>query len=124
MTPAKAKAAVRAYIATQSPKARASLKTIRAAIRAVAPKAVDGFSYRIPSVTLGGKTLVWYAGFKEHCSLFPMTEAIRSKFARALKGYTTAKGTVRLPLARPIPTGLVKRLVRARIAEMQKVKRA
>ena len=108
---------VRAYFAATPPKARAALKKIRAAIRSVAPRAEEAFSYRIPAFKLRGRPLVWYAAFKNHCSLFPMTGAIRRKLGTSLKGYEMSKGTVRLPLAKPIPVGLVKKLVKARMAE-------
>ena len=111
---------VRAYFTAQPPKARAALKKIRAAIRSVAPRAEDVFSYRIPAFKLDGRPLVWYAAFKNHCSLYPMTGAIRRKLARHLKGYEMSKGTVRLPLVKPIPVGLVKKLVKARMADMSR----
>jgi uncharacterized protein YdhG (YjbR/CyaY superfamily) len=111
---------VRAYFAATPPKARAALKKIRSAIRSVAPRAEEAFSYRIPGFRLAGGPLVWYAAFKNHCSLYPMTGAIRRKLARDLKGYEMSKGTVRLPLAKPIPVGLVKKLVKARIADMHR----
>jgi uncharacterized protein YdhG (YjbR/CyaY superfamily) len=109
---------VRAYFASAPPKARAALTKIRAAIRSVAPRAEEAFSYRIPAFKFQGRPLVWYAVFKNHCSLYPMTGAIRRKLARKLKGYEMSKGTVRLPLAKPIPVGLVKKLVKARLAEL------
>ena len=111
---------VRAYFASTPPKARAALKKIRAAIRSAAPRAEEAFSYRIPAFKLRGRSLVWYAAFKNHCSLFPMTGAIRRKLAKQLQGYEMSKGTVRLPLAKPIPVGLVKKLVNARMAEMDR----
>ncbi len=111
---------VRAYFAATPPKARAALKKIRAAIRSVVPRAEEAFSYRIPAFKFGGRPLVWYAAFKNHCSLFPMTGAIRQKLARELKDYEMSKGTVRLPLAKPIPVGLVKKLVIARLAELNR----
>ena len=78
---------IRAYLAAQPPNARAVLKEIRDAIRAVAPDAVDSFSYRIPGVKLDGKALVWYAGFTHHASLYPIGDAIRKRFASELEGY-------------------------------------
>ncbi len=106
------------YFAATPPKARAALRKIRAAILSVAPKAEEVFSYRIPAFRLNGRSFVWYAAFKDHCSLYPMTGAIRSRLARDLAGYETSKGTVRLPLANPVPVGLVKKLVKARMAEV------
>ena len=111
---------IRAYLAAQPPATRAVLKKMREAIRAVAPDAVDGFSYRIPGVKLDGKALVWYAGFKHHASLYPIGDAIRKRFARELDGYETSKGTVRFPLEKPLAAGLVKRLVKARVEEVRR----
>lgn len=110
---------VNAYIAKQPPESRRRLKKMRADIRTVAPRVVDGFSYGVPSARLDGQTLVWYAAFKKHTSLFPMTAPIRRQHASALKGYKTATGTVQFPLDKPLPSGLVKRLVRARLAAVR-----
>ena len=116
-TEATAAAQVRAYFTAQPAATRRMLKQMRDAIRAVAPKAEEGFSYRIPAFRLDGAPLVWYAGFKEHVSLFPIGDAIRRAHAPALERYETSKGTVRFPLAKPLPVALVKRLVKARLTE-------
>lgn len=113
------KAQVRAYLAAQPPRARAALRAIRKAIGDVIPKGRDGFSYRIPAVTLDGKTVVWYAAFASHASLFPMGATIRRAFAKEIAGYGTSTGTIRFPLAERLPVGLVKRLVRMRLAEFR-----
>ena len=110
---------IRAYFAAQPPKTRAVLKQIREAIKAVAPDAVDSFSYGIPGVKLDGKALVWYAGFTHHTSLYPIGDAIRARYRSELEGYETSKGTVRFPLDKPLPLTLVKRLVKARVEQMR-----
>jgi uncharacterized protein YdhG (YjbR/CyaY superfamily) len=113
----------RAYLAAQPPTARKVLHQMRDTIRAVAPDAIEHFSYGIPGFKLGDAQFIWYAGFKQHASLFPMTANIRRKHAAALKGYEMATGTVRFPLDEPLPLALVKKLVKERATEVRSQKR-
>jgi uncharacterized protein YdhG (YjbR/CyaY superfamily) len=107
---------VAGYFRKLSPEKRTALGKIRSAVKAAAPRAEECISYQIPAFRLDGRVLVWYAAMKEHCSFFPGAYAVAS-LKPELKKYTTSKGTIRFSPERPLPATLVRKLVKARIAE-------
>ncbi len=110
------------YLAGVPEPARGTLSKIRAAIRStVPPETTETISYRIPAFKYKG-VLVWFAAFSDHCSLFP-TAAVIEAFKNELKGFSTSKGTVHFPTDKPLPTALIKKLVKARIAQIESKKR-
>jgi uncharacterized protein YdhG (YjbR/CyaY superfamily) len=103
------------YLAGVPKEARATLEKLRKTIKAAAPMASEGISYQMPMYKHHGM-VVGFAAFKDHCSLFPGS-AVMDAHKEELKRYDTSKGTIRFPASKPLPVALVKKLVKARIAE-------
>jgi uncharacterized protein YdhG (YjbR/CyaY superfamily) len=109
------------YLAGVPEPARSTLTKMRAAIRsALPPGATETISYRIPAFK-HKEVLVWFAAFSDHCSLFP-TASVIAAFKNELKGFSTSKGTIHFPVDKPLPTALVKKLVKARVAQNESKK--
>jgi len=105
------------YLAAVPEPARSTLLKIRATIRSAAPKeATEKISYGMPSFQYEGG-LIGYAAFSKHCSLFPMSAALIDELEDELAPYRTSKGTLRFPVDKPMPASLVKKLVKARVAQ-------
>jgi uncharacterized protein YdhG (YjbR/CyaY superfamily) len=110
------------YLAGVPEPARSALNKIRAAIRSAAPpEATETISYRMPAFKYKG-VLVWFGAFSNHCSLFP-TAAVIEAFKDELTGYSTSKGTIHFPTDKPVPAALIKKLVKARVAQIESKKR-
>jgi uncharacterized protein YdhG (YjbR/CyaY superfamily) len=111
---------VEAYLARVPEPARSSLKKVRSAVRSVAPpETTEGISYGIPMFKYQGM-LFGYAAFKNHCSLFPTSLAVMDAFKNDLKNFEVSKGTIRFPLDKPPSAALIKKLVKARLAEKKR----
>ncbi|HKD85020.1 MAG TPA: DUF1801 domain-containing protein [Terriglobales bacterium] len=107
---------VEEYIARIPQAARGRFLKLRATIRSAVPTdAIETISYGIPAFR-GDKVLVWFAAFADHCSLFP-TAAVIDAFRDELKNFSTSKGTIHFPLHKPLPTKLIRRIVKSRIAQ-------
>ncbi len=103
------------YLAGVPEPARTTLNKVRAWIRSAAPEATEGISYGMPAFRYKGM-LVWFAAFSDHCSLFPGASVVKA-FQDELRDDSTSKGTIRFPVDKPLPAALVKKMVKARVAE-------
>lgn len=106
-----------AYLAKLSADQRATLEKVRKAIRAAAPDAEEGMSYGMPAF-IQGKPIAGYNASADHCSYFPMSGAITAQLADDLKKYEVSKGGFRFPIGKPPPATLIRKLVKARLAEI------
>jgi uncharacterized protein YdhG (YjbR/CyaY superfamily) len=104
------------YIAAQPELLRPILEQVRAAIRRAVPEAVEGIGYRMPGYKLHGKPMLYFAGFKEHYSLFAASGTFFAALEDELSGYKLRKGTVQFPLTKPVPVKLIVRIAKLRAA--------
>lgn len=113
---------VESYLAAVPQPARTTLERVRATIRSVLPEETsEVLSYKIPAFKYK-QVLVWYAAFSDHCSFFP-TVAVIEKFKDELKPFRKSKGTIHFPVDQPLPATLIKKMVKARLAEVNATKR-
>lgn len=121
-TPKNSPKTVDEYLSLICEPARSTLNQVRAAIRSAAPPgATEVISYRIPAFR-HKQVLVWFAAFSDHCSLFP-TAAVIEQFQEDLKRYSVSKGTIQFPVDEPLPSALVQKMVKARLANIESKKR-
>jgi uncharacterized protein YdhG (YjbR/CyaY superfamily) len=105
------------YLAALSDDNRAALEKLRKIIRSTAPKADECISYGVATFRLNGKPLVAIGATTKHCALYLMSGSTVEAHADDLSNYDTSKGTIRFPANQPLPETLVKKLVKARMAE-------
>ena len=105
-----------AYLALVSDDKRAALEKLRKTIKAAAPKAEECISYQVPAFRLNGKFLVAYGAAANHCAFYPgsVIESLKDE----LKGYDMGTGTIRFPASKPLPSALVRKLIKLRMAKI------
>lgn len=107
------------YIACQPAEARGVLERVRRAIRRPLPGAEERISYGIPAYRLHGRSVLFFAGWREHYSLYPLTETLLAAFKDQLAQYELrGEGTIRFPLSDPVPVGLIEEIARLRAKEI------
>jgi uncharacterized protein YdhG (YjbR/CyaY superfamily) len=114
---------VEEYLAAVPKEQRAALEGVRKTILAAAPGATETIAYQMPAIRFEGRLVVSYAGFKDHCSLFPMSYQVFRDHADELKPYLAEKSTLHFTPENPIPAALVKKIVKMRLEEITAQKR-
>ena len=105
------------YLAGVNADHRGVLEKLRKVIHAIAPNAEECISYGIPAFRLNGRSLVFVGAWANHCAFYPGSSATLKKFRNELRDFQTSKGTLRFSPDKPVPVALVKKLLKARIAE-------
>jgi uncharacterized protein YdhG (YjbR/CyaY superfamily) len=112
-------ATVGEYIASLPKDVQPVLKVVRSTIRKAVPKAEETISYKIPAIKLPSGIVLYYAGWKEHYSLYPATKLVLETFKKYLAGYQLRKGTIRFPFTQPVPVRLIARIAKLRARECE-----
>ena len=107
------------YLAPLSSDQRAALEKLRKIIRAAVPKAEECISYGLAAFRLNGKPIAGLGAGVNHCAYYPMSGAIVQAHLNELKGFETSKGTIRFAPDKPLPATLVRKLLKARITEIE-----
>ena len=105
------------YIASQPNAARGVLERVRATIRKTVPRAEEMISYNIPTYKIDGELVIYFAGWKKHFSLYPVSERIVAECRAGDVPHEVKKATIRFPLATPVPVELINRIVKLRLKE-------
>lgn len=106
------------YLAGQTDALRGKLRQVREAIRKVAPEAIEVISYQMPTYKVDGTALIYFAGWKQHYSLYPAGERMLSALKDELAPFEVSKGTIRFPISKPVPVALIERITRFRLREI------
>jgi uncharacterized protein YdhG (YjbR/CyaY superfamily) len=106
------------YVASRPETVQPALRKVRAAIRKALPNAEETISYQIAAYKMDGRVVIFFAGWKDHYSIYPAIGGLVDAFRTELAGYQLSKGTIRFPLTEPVPAGLIGRLAKFRAEEV------
>jgi uncharacterized protein YdhG (YjbR/CyaY superfamily) len=112
------------YIASQSEAVQGVLELVRSAIRKAVPNTEELISYKIPTYKLRGDPVIYFAGWKQHYSLYPATNHVVATFKDELAAYEVKKSTIRFPLSQPVPVKLIERIAKMRVKEVTEREKA
>ena len=107
------------YLAGRPPDQRTALERIRREVRKLIPGAVEAMSYGMPVFKIGDQAVVWFAGWKGHCSIYPLTDGFLRSHATELEGFKRTRGSLHFTPDRPIPDALLGAFVQARLADLE-----
>ena len=107
------------YIASKPEALRPVLERVRGTIAKALPSAEEAISYQIPAFKVNGRVVVFFAGWKEHYSIYPAGPELLAAFAEELAGYAVSKGTIQFPLDRPVPVRLISRIAKFKAEEAE-----
>lgn len=112
------------YIASKPEAVRGILGIVRSTIRKAVPGAQEVISYKIPTYRLHGEAVLYFAGWKQHYALYPISKRVVAAFKNELTSYEVDKSTVRFPLSQPVPVKLIARIAKFRMEEATERERA
>jgi len=115
---------VNEYIASKPKAVQSILKRVRSTIRKAVPAAEEGISYQLPTYKLNGLPVIYFAGWKQHYSLYPASDPVVAAFKDELAPYEVSKGTIRFPLSEPVPVNLIERIAKFRAKQLTMPERA
>ena len=115
---------VNEYIASKPKAVQSILKRVRSTIRKAVPAAEEGISYQLPTYKLNGLPVIYFAGWKQHYSLYPASDPLVAAFKDELAPYEVSKGTIRFPLSEPVPVNLIERIAKFRAKQLTMPERA
>ena len=112
------------YLASQREAVQGTLERVRNALRKALPGADEVISYQIPTYKLGGRPVIYFAGWKKHYSLYPATAQLVEAFGDELAAYEVSKGTIRFPFDSPVPVKLIEGIAKFRAKEVTEREKA